>query len=92
MTIEDVDWLLRYPCDEIALSSDTLAQVNATIANSKMHTESVSYRTSSDTTGRQVRTPHTLAGKQITVLPQIGHGQIELGIKGISVVKVSFLS
>lgn len=68
MTIEDVDWLLRYPCDEIRLTQSTLNHVSAVISGSGRMGIGVQYRRGYDKDQRATSELDTIAGRKITLV------------------------
>ncbi len=89
MTLEDVDWLLRMPSDELQMSPETLAQVQSAIANAKTLAEGIKYRETRDDAGRQVKIPYTLADRKLTVIPSTS-GLVSIYVRGVLAVAVYF--
>lgn len=94
MTIEDVEWMLRYPCDEMLLPVETLNKINALISNSGRVAAGVQYITNYDANQRPVRTASTLAERKLTMAPLTGEfydsDVVSLSTRGIVKVCVVF--
>lgn len=90
MTIEDVNWLLRYPSDELVMSQETLNKINAAIGSAKYLTEQVHYSTGLDGAGRMKREPSTLADRKLTMNREMRSGEINIRVKDKPLVWVYF--
>jgi hypothetical protein len=90
MTIEDVDWLLRYPSDELVMSRETFNQMQAAIgaANRDQHLL-VSTKTMMEN-GRLESTPATLADRKLTLTGPTETPQVTLRTRGRATAKVEF--
>lgn len=90
MTIEDVDWILRFPSDELVMSAETLAQVQAAIAATALLAEGVKYRNSIDPeNGRMTKVPDKLADRALTIQP-CSLGLVSIRVKGKQKAAVYF--
>lgn len=86
MTIEDVDWILRFPSDELVLSQESLNQVEAAIAASRQVNHRVVRKPVHESSGRRAMVPDTLSGRKLTIVP--GYEAITMRVKGRDAVSV----
>lgn len=98
MTIEDIDWLLRYPSDELVMSEEMWNQVQAAISTSPRFT-GVRVETSKhlDENQRLVTKPNTLADRRVTIqtpednpIEPVYRRGIKIRVKGETRVTVYF--
>lgn len=92
MTLDEVDWILRMPSDELQMSPETLAQLQSAITGPTVmvRAEGVHYRETRDDNGRQVKVPHQIADRRLTLVPGEPVGFISIRVRGQQVVAVYF--
>lgn len=67
MTIEDVDWILRFPCDELVMPAEMLNRIQNAIAIANRPGIGVKNYVGVDAEGRRVTRPIELAGRKLTI-------------------------
>lgn len=92
MTIEDVDWMLRYPSDELVMSRETFNQLQAAITASNRDQHLLQHTRGMDDTGRTTSQPATLADRKLTFIPGSIDSEtaVTFRVKGIMKARVVF--
>ncbi len=82
MYVEDVDWLLRYPSDELVMHPEMLTRIQNAITACKAVRAKVIYHDTYDQNQRLVRIPYELADRKLTLLPEMNRWAIAINVKG----------
>lgn len=92
MTIEDVDWMLRYPSDELLMTRETFNQVQAAISEANRDQHLLVNTRGMDDAGRLTSQPSTLADRRLTFLPSspAADNAVTFRVKGIMKARVVF--
>jgi hypothetical protein len=92
MTIDTVDWILRFPSDELRMRPEMLNRINATIAASKgLPPKIIMEHGIDDETGRRVVRSQRIADRELTIVTTLPTDRIEICVKGETQVAVSIV-
>ena len=93
MRFEDVDWLLKYPAEELVMSNETLNMINAALAASALQQPGggVQYSSTMGGDGRWVRRPESIAGRKLSIA-ELTPGCVRFRVEDRDVAAVCFVT